>query len=313
MSQPILCFDTLLDPIGSELAAKYTLVSASDPKAEEMAAEFRAVITNGGLGVERSWIEKLPNLELIAVNGVGTDRIDLDYCVSRRIHVATTLGVLTDDVADTALALMLGALRNLARGHELVRSGRWGQGEKLPLARSVSGKKLGIVGLGSIGKAIGERAAAFRMEVGFWNRSAKSVPGWQRFETPRDLAQWADVLVVAVAATGETQAMIDKSVLEALGREGFLVNIARGSVVDEAALLDALESGAIAGAGLDVFLNEPSIDPRFSRLDTVFLAPHIGSATIETRTAMAQLVKDNIDAFFAGRAPLTSVTAERFA
>ncbi|SDG18082.1 2-hydroxyacid dehydrogenase [Pelagibacterium luteolum] len=312
MAEPILTFDTLIEPIGSQMAERYELISADDAKAQERLGDFRVALTNGGLGIEAAWIEKLPKLELIAVNGVGTDQIDLDLCAARRIHVATTLGVLTDDVADMALGLTLAVLRDLGRGQDFVRSGEWAEGKTLPLGRSLKGKRIGIVGLGAIGRAIGERAQAFKMDIGFWNRSEKSVAGWTTFSTPVALAEWADVLVVAVAATGETQGLIDTSVLEALGRDGFVVNIARGSVIDEVALLDALEARSIAGAGLDVFLNEPRIDPRFAKLDNVFLVPHVGSATIETRTAMAQLVKDNVDAYLAGQEPPTSITAKHF-
>lgn len=312
MAEPILTFDTMIEPIGSDLAERYELISADDPKAMERLSEFRVAMTNGGLGMESAWIEKLANLQLIAVNGVGTDRIDLDLCASRSIHVATTLGVLTDDVADMAMGLVIASMREFGQGQAFVRSGDWAQGKKMGLARALKGKKFGIVGLGAIGKAIGERAEAFKFDIGFWNRSEKSVDGWTAFGTPVALAQWADVLVVAVAATAETQEMIDKTVLDALGRDGFVVNIARGSVIDEGALLDALEAKAIAGAGLDVFLNEPQIDARFLALDNVFLIPHQGSATVETRTGMAQTVKDNIDAFFAGKVPPTSITASRF-
>lgn len=312
MAEPILTFDTMIEPVGSELAERYELISADDPRALTRLSEFRAAITNGGLGMDSEWIEKLPNLALIAVNGVGTDRIDLDLCASRSIHVATTLGVLTDDVADMAMGLVIAAMREFGQGQAFVRSGNWAQGKKMGLARALKGKKLAIVGLGAIGQAIGERAAAFKFDIGFWNRSEKSVDGWTAFDTPVALAAWADVLVIAVAATAETHGMIDKQVLDALGPDGFVVNIARGSVIDEGALLDALEAKTIAGAGLDVFLNEPQIDERFVALDNVFLVPHQGSATVETRTGMARTVKDNIDAFFAGKEPPTSITAKRF-
>src|SRR5690606_6741377 len=164
----------------------------------------------------------------------------------------------------------------------------------------------------AIGKAIGHRAEAFSMEVGFWSRSPKDIGSWTRHDSVLALAEWADVLAVAVAATPETIGLVDAEVLRALGPDGFIVNVARGSVIDEPALLDALERGAIAGAGLDVFLNEPRIDPRFLGLENVFLMPHQGSATVETRTAMAQTVADNLAAFFAGEEPPTSVTAARF-
>lgn len=313
MTETILMFEPLLDPLQARLEARYDIVWAKDAGGDTRYEGIRAVVSGGGTGLPDAWFDRLPDLGLIAINGVGTDKVDLDEAARRKIHVATTPNVLTDDVADLGIALTLAVLRSLREGENLVRDGRWAAGEKLPLSRSLKGKKFGIVGLGQIGQALGERAAAFRMEVGFWNRSPKTVAGWTSFASVKELAGWADILAIAVAATPQTDGLVDAAALVALGEEGVLVNVARGSVVDEAALLDALESRAIAGAGLDVFHNEPKIDPRFLALDTVFLAPHQGSATVETRTAMAELVWDNLDAFFAGRVPPTSLTADRFA
>lgn len=312
MTDTILMFEPLLDPLQEQLEGRYDIVWAKDADNISRYEQVRAVVSGGGTGFPNAWFDRLPNLGLIAINGVGTDKVDLKEATRRCIHVATTPDVLADDVADLGLALTLAVLRSLRQGDNVVRDGRWAAGEKLPLSRSLKGKKFGIVGLGQIGHALGERAAAFRMDIGFWNRSPKTVAGWASFASVKDLAGWADILAIAVAATPQTNGLIDGAVLAALGNTGVLVNVARGSVVDEVALLDALESGGIAGAGLDVFLNEPKIDPRFHALDTVFLTPHQGSATLETRTAMAELVWDNLDAFFAGRVPPTSLTADQF-
>jgi len=313
MPEPILMFEPLLEPIQSRLEAQYQVYKVGDPAVDARAGDIRVVVSGGATGMGSEWFDRLPNLGLIALNGVGTDKVDLDRAASRRIHVTTTPGVLTADVADLGMALILSSLRLMGQGERLVRGGGWSAGASLPLARSLAGKRLGIVGLGAIGEAIGRRAGAFSMEVGFWSRSHKEVEGWTRQDSVLALADWADVLAVAVAATPETLGLVDAAVLRALGPDGFIVNVARGSVIDEPALLDALERRTIAGAGLDVFLNEPRIDPRFLALENVFLMPHQGSATVETRTAMAQTVADNVAAFLAGEEPPTSVTAARFA
>ncbi len=251
-------------------------------------------------------MDALPALEIIANYGVGVDAIDLEAARARGIRVTNTPDVLTDDVADIAIALALSVMREIPRGDAHVRGGGWAKGN-LPLARRFHGCKFGIVGLGRIGIATARRAAAFDCSIGYFNRSPQPASPYQAFPTIRDLAAWSDVLVVTVAGGAGTRALIDAAVLQALGPRGFLVNVSRGTTVDEAALLDALERQAIGGAALDVFLNEPHIDERFKALPNAVLFPHHGSATVETRRAMGQLMRDNLTAHFAGKPLLTPV------
>ncbi len=274
------------------------------------AAEFTALVTSGGRGADAALIEALPALELIAVYGVGYDKVDVEAAARRNVAVTNTPDVLTADVADMALALTLALARRIVDGDAFVRSGAWAT-EAMPLTGNVSGRKVGIVGLGRIGEAIARRFAGFDTEIGYWNRSPKPSSPWQAFPTPAALSAWADILVVAVAGGGDTVGLVDAPTIAALGRDGLVVNISRGTTVDEAALIAALESGAIAGAGLDVFRDEPAIDPRFSRLGNVVLSPHQGSATVATRRAMGALVRANLAAHFAGEALPTAVLRRR--
>jgi lactate dehydrogenase-like 2-hydroxyacid dehydrogenase len=310
MKPDVLLFERMMQPIEDRLDALYTVHRAYDPSQkqsiEAALPRIRAVATSGGGGLSNAWMEKLPNLGIVAVNGVGTDRIDLEFARERNIDVATTLGVLTDDVADVAIALMLSVLRNVVAGDAHVRSGNWAKGG-FPLATSPKGKRFGILGLGQIGKAVGRKAQAFGMDVRFWNRSPVEHTDWKACTTPLELAADSDILCVVVAATDETRNIVNADILAALGPAGYLINIARGSVVDEDALLDALTAGRIAGAGLDVFVNEPNIREEFLTAPNTVLLPHVGSATVETRTAMAELVLKNLAAYFAGEKPLTTV------
>ncbi|MDK1491865.1 2-hydroxyacid dehydrogenase [Sinorhizobium sp. 7-81] len=287
-----------------ELYRDYTvhrLYEASDrPALDAALSSIRAVATGGGSGLSNDWIEKLPSLGIIAINGVGTDKVDLAYARSRNIDVTTTPGVLTDDVADLGIALTLAVLRRLGEGDRLVREGRWAAGEQLPLGHSPKGKRIGVLGLGQIGRALAFRAEAFGMSVRYWNRSRLTNVKWVAHQSPVDLARDSDVLAVCVAASAATQNIVDASVLEALGRQGIVINVARGSVIDEDALIGALRSGTIAGAGLDVFVNEPKIRSEFYSTPNTVLMPHQGSATVETRIAMGQLVLANLAAHFAG-------------
>lgn len=267
---------------------------------------IRALATRGDLGADAALIGALPSLEIIGCFGVGTDGIDLAAARARGIRVTNTPDVLTGDVADLAIALVLGVMRALPQGDQHVRSGAWAKGP-MPLVRRFYGKKLGIAGFGRIGQAVARRAVGFDCEIGYFSRSAKPERPERYFSSLVELARWSDILVVTLAGGGGTLNLIDREVLAALGPEGFFVNVARGSVVDEAALLEALETGGIAGAGLDVFRNEPTIDPRFARLGNVALQPHHASGTVETRAAMGQLVRDNLAAYFSGRPLLTPV------
>ncbi|SCM78112.1 Glyoxylate reductase [uncultured Pleomorphomonas sp.] len=290
----------------------YDLVDlpADGPDGLDTVADITALVTSGGRGADAALIAALPALKLIAVYGVGYDKVDLEAAARHNVAVTNTPDVLTADVADMALALALALARRVVDGDAFARSGAWAT-ESMPLTASVSGRKVGIVGLGRIGEAIARRFAGFETEIGYWNRSPKPPSSWRAFPTPAALAAWADILVVAVAGGGDTVGLVDASTIAALGRDGLLVNISRGTTIDEAALIAALESGAIAGAGLDVFLNEPAIDPRFFRLGNVVLSPHQGSATVATRQAMGALVRANLAAHFAGEALPTAIVRRR--
>ncbi|KAB2730592.1 2-hydroxyacid dehydrogenase [Brucella intermedia] len=268
---------------------------------------IRAVVTGGGTGLSNEWMERLPSLGLIAINGVGTDKVDLAFARGRNVHVSTTPGVLTDDVADTGIALMLAVMRHVVAGDRFVREGKWARREAFSLGISPKGKRVGVLGLGQIGKSFGRRAEAFGMEVHYWNRSPVADTGWIAHNTPVELAQQSDVLAVCVAANPSTANIVNADVLAALGNKGYLVNVARGSVVDEDALLEALNNGTIAGAGLDVFVNEPTIRADFLSAPNTVLMPHQGSATVETRVGMGELVLANLAAYFSGDVPPTKV------
>ncbi|WP_448955175.1 2-hydroxyacid dehydrogenase [Labrys neptuniae] len=267
---------------------------------------IRALATRGDLGVDTQTLESLPNLEIIACYGVGVDAIDLETARRRGIRVTNTPDVLNGDVADLAIGLALATMRRIPAGDAHVRSGDWERGNPA-LAPRLHGKKVGIAGLGRIGSTLARRFSGFDVEIGYFGRSPRKDTPHRYFDDLTALAAWADLLVLTLPGGNATHKLVGAQVLQALGPEGYLVNVSRGSTVDEAALLQALEARAIAGAGLDVFWNEPRIDPRFARLDNVVLQPHLGSATIETRRAMGQLVRDNLTAHFAGLPLLTPV------
>ena len=310
-SRPELLVLSTLPPWDMEpLAEQFRLLTLRDaPNRAALiarSASVRALAAPGHLGADAALMDALPALEIIANYGVGVDGIDLDAARQRGIRVTNTPDVLTGDVADLAIALALSAMREIPRADAHVRGGGWAKGN-LPLARRFHGSNLGIVGLGRIGAAIAQRAVAFDCAIGYFNRSPQPASPYRAFETIRALAAWSDVLIVTVAGGAGTRAIIDSDVLQALGPRGFLVNVSRGTTVDESALLDALERQSIAGAALDVFLNEPNIDDRFKALPNAVLLPHHGSATVETRRAMGQLMRDNLTAHFAGEPLLTPV------
>jgi len=244
------------------------------------------------------------------VMGVGYDGIDVAAAKARGVIVTHTPGVLNDDVADLAIALMLATARGIARADRYVRAGQWTQGP-MPLARKVSGARLGLVGMGRIGQAIARRAAAFDMRIAYTSRSAKPALAYRYLASARELAAESDFLVAITPGGAGTRKLIDAEVLKALGPQGIVINVARGSVIDEAALIDALEAGTVAGAGLDVFEDEPRVPERLRALDQVVLTPHIGSATRQTRQAMADLALANLQAHFAGRELPTPVPEYR--
>lgn len=252
-------------------------------------------------------MDQLPCLRLIANFGVGFDAIDVAAATARGITVTNTPDVLNDDVADLAVALLIAESRRLNGAEGWLRAGHWAQGDGLPLARKMSGRTVGILGLGRIGREIADRLAAFKCPIHYFSRSEKQTPGWTWHDDPVALARAVDDLVIAVVGGPDTQGIVSAEVIAALGPDGIIVNIARGSVIDEDALLDALESGALRGAGLDVFRAEPHVDPRFLALPNVTILPHVGSATVETRAAMGALQRRNLRAVLDGQPPVTPV------
>jgi len=271
-----------------------------------VAPRIRAIAASGESKVPRELIAQLPKLEIVSVFGVGYDGIDVAAARERGIAVTHTPNVLNDEVADLAMALVLAVSRRLIEADRYVRSGAWANGP-MPLARKVSGARMGIVGLGRIGMAIARRAEAFDMSIAYTARSAKADSPYPYFPTAEALAREVDFLVVITPGGAATRKLIDAKVLAALGTKGYLVNVARGSVVDEQALVAALRAGTIAGAGLDVFENEPIVPAELLALDNVVLTPHVGSATWQTRQAMADLSFGNLQAHFAGKPLLSPV------
>jgi lactate dehydrogenase-like 2-hydroxyacid dehydrogenase len=264
----------------------------------EQGTSIEGIATSGRAGASGGLIDALPNLRVISSFGVGHDAIDVERAHARGIQVGYTPDVLNDCVADTAFALLMDVARGISASDRFVRRGDWLKGN-FPLTTRVSGKRLGIVGLGRIGHVIARRAAGFDMEVRYHNR--RPVEGVNFTYEPKltGLATWCDFLVVIAAGGAGTRHLVDGDVLRALGPQGFLVNVARGSVIDEQALVKALQDRSIAGAGLDVFDDEPNVPPALFTLDNVVLLPHVASATNETRRAMAELTLSNLDAFFA--------------
>lgn len=311
MKNEVLLIEPMMRLIEERLDATYKVLRLYKPEDKAVIdaalSTIRAVVTGGGTGLSNEWMERLPSLGMIAINGVGTDKVDLTFARDRNIHVSTTPGVLTDDVADTGIALMLAVMRHVVTGDQFVREGNWASREGFPLGVSPKGKRVGVLGLGQIGKSFARRAEAFGMEVHYWNRSPVADTNWIAHVTPVELAQESDVLAVCVAANPSTANIVNADVLAALGGKGYVVNVARGSVVDEDALLAALNNGTIAGAGLDVFVNEPTIKEDFLSAPNTVLMPHQGSATVETRIGMGELVLANLAAYFSGDVPPTKV------
>lgn len=270
----------------------------------KLADRVRFVQTTGFYGADAALIDSLPKLEIIACMGVGVDAVDLKAAKARGIAVTNTPDVLNDDVADLAIALMLMASRNLAVSDRYVREGKWLKSSQ-PLARKMSGKKLGILGLGRIGKAIARRAEAFDMEIAYHGRQRQPGVAYRHYPDLVAMAKDVDFLMVICPGGEATRNLVNATVMEALGPEGILVNVARGSVVDEPALVEALKSGKLGGAALDVFADEPNVPKALLTMDNVVLAPHVGSATAETRNAMADLVVANLRAHLRGQKLVT--------
>jgi lactate dehydrogenase-like 2-hydroxyacid dehydrogenase len=304
MSINILQLCPLMPSLEAELANRYTVhryfeMTNQANFLQENADDIRGVVTGGHIGIPTELALQLPQLEIVAINGVGYDKVDLNEAKKRGYRVTNTPDVLTADVADLALGLIIALARQLTIADSHVRTGDWLKGD-LGLGRRVTGRRYGIFGLGRIGQAIAKRLEAFDAKIAYSGRRKLDVP-YVFHDTITDLAANCDVLIIAAAASGETRHIVNKDVLDALGPKGTLVNIARGSLVDEAALVAALKEGKVAGAALDVFENEPHVPQILFELKNVVLTPHVASATHETRGAMADLVLTNLDAQFTGK------------
>ena len=304
----LLQIGTFPSEVQTQIDAEFRCLRIEDLERDpSLAASIRGVATRSNMEVPAALVERLPKLEIIATFGVGYDKIPLELAARRGIVVTNTPDVLNAAVAELCVGTLLSLLRRLPQADRFVREGRWVDAA-FPLSTSLAGKHVGIVGLGRIGKDIARRLEPFGVALAYHGRTDQNL-AWRYEPDLATLARDVDILIVVAPGGAETAHLIDARVLAALGPNGYLVNVSRGSLVDEAALLAALEQGSIAGAALDVFDREPAIDPRFFALDNAMLTPHLGSATRETRAAMAQLMLDNLRAWFRSGWVLTPVTA----
>ena len=287
----------------------HRLWQAEDPEAvlNSIREDITGIVSVYSRKISAKLINALPNLEIISHFGVGYDNIDVAAAKEQGVIVTNTPDVLTDDTADMGMGLLLCVMRRLVEGDIYVRTGQWSKKGALPLGRSLRGKTMGVVGLGRIGQAVATRAQSFGMDIVYHGRHVKDGVAYPFFASLEEMAAAVDVLMLTCAYSEKTHHLVDAKILKALGKSGVLINIARGKVVDETALIDMLEAGMIAGAGLDVFENEPDVPSALCRLDNVVLQPHQASATQETRGAMAQLVVDNLRLYFEKAEVLTPV------
>ncbi len=269
-----------------------------------------ALVTIGANETSGTFMDGFPDLKVIACFGSGYESIDLAAAKARGIAVTNTVGANAATVADLAVGLLLASMRHVVYGDTQIRAGKWRGANiaKMLFTPSVTGRRVGIIGLGAIGRKIGERMEAFETEIGYFNRSKKSEVSWTYFASPVELATWADVLIVAHRADETNRHMINAEVMKALGKQGHIVNISRGSAIDEDALIAALTDGTIAGAGLDVFDDEPNVRPELIALSNVVLTPHIGGGTMEAFAAMSDTVVVNVNAVTDGKVPPNLIT-----
>lgn len=309
MAIEILQTRPLLASCERALARRYTvhkLHEQADPQAW-LAAHGARIRAHAGSGVQASLMDRLPNLEIIAGFGVGVDNIDIGAARARNIRVTNTPDVLNDAVAELTIGLMISLARRIPQGDRFVRAGKW-PGGSFGLFSELTGKTVGIVGLGRIGKEIAARARAMKMRVVYHGRRPQPGVPYVYYDELEAMARDSDWLVVVAPGGKDTERMVSRSVLEALGPEGMLVNVARGSLVDEPAMIELLQSGGLGGAALDVFEHEPQVPAALLGLDNVVLSPHQGSATRQTRDAMGALLVANLDRHFAGEPLLSAVT-----
>ncbi len=310
-TQAVLILAPVMDYLMEKLAANYQVYKLfeMDDSASFLARqgeEIVGIVTRGDIGVGNSVLELLPRLGIIAIFGVGTDAVDLDYARQRGITVTITPGVLTDDVADMAMGLVLATSRRLCLGDGFVRAGKWLKGG-MPLAAKVTGKKLGIFGMGKIGQAIARRAAGFDMQIGYTDRQQITELPYTYLADLPALAARSDILIVAISGGKNSVGIINQEIFSVMPKHAILINIARGTLVNQDDLISALQNKEIGGAGLDVFADEPNVPQALIAMDNVVLQPHVASATVETRIQMSDIVYENIEAFFNGKAAPTAV------
>jgi lactate dehydrogenase-like 2-hydroxyacid dehydrogenase len=309
MKPEVLLMGPMYGPTMEALEAAFAVHHVSkaadrDAFIASLADRVTAAASTAFRGMDAATMAMLPKLKIVSHFGVGVDSVDVAAASARGIKVTNTPDVLTDDVADLTIALLLAAVRRVPQGDRYVRDGKWAD-KVFPLTGTIQGKTLGIVGLGRIGRAIAKRAEAFNLKLAYQGPHRKADVSWPYHANAVSLARECDFLVAACPGGEPTRGLVSRAVLEALGPEGVFVNISRGSVVDERAMIELLREGKLGGAGLDVYDHEPRIDPAFFTLENVVLQPHVGSATHPTRRAMGQLVVDNLAAFFAGKPLLT--------
>jgi lactate dehydrogenase-like 2-hydroxyacid dehydrogenase len=290
----------------SGLQEKYVVHEREHIRDPQVLGRVKALVGGGEAKIDAGYMALFPALQMISICGVGYDGIDVAAAKKRGIMVTHTPDVLNDDVADLALGLLLAVARKIPAADRFTRNADWLDGP-FQLTRKLTGAKLGMVGMGRIGQAIAKRAAAFDMDIAYTSRNPRSDVNYRYVATPTALAAEVDFLVIITPGGAGTKNLINAEVLKALGPQGFLVNVARGSVVDQAALIEALQKKMIAGAGLDVFVDEPNVPAELRKLDNVVLTPHIASGTVETRKAMSALALANLDAFTGGQPVLTPV------
>lgn len=302
----VLISHPMLSSLGEALAAEgFRVVRGWEADAAERAA-VRAMAHAGDIHLSPEFLESLPSLGLIACVGAGYDGVDVAWCRARGIEVTNAAGLNADDVADQAIGLMLAGWRNILRGDRAIRAGEWREAHRNPASRSLTGRRFGVAGLGAIGAAGARRAEAFGLEVAWWGPRPKPAP-WPRKDSLLELAEWSDILLVASRANAENHGMISREVIEAVGPKGMIVNVARGSVVDEDALIAALKDGRLGHAGLDVFAEEPTPPARWADVPNTVLTPHSGSTTLETIPRLLARTVENLRLFFAGRPVATPV------
>ncbi len=311
MKQDLIVTGKMYPPTLAALDAAYTTHKLFETKDRDamiagVADRITAVASSNSGGIDGATMAKLPKLKTISHFGVGYDTVDMDAAKKRGIAVTNTPDVLTDDVADIAIGLLLATVRRIPQGDRYVREGKWLKGA-MALTDTIQGKSLGVIGVGRIGRAIAKRAEAFNLKVSYQGPNKKSDVSWPYYPDLVALAKDVDFLVAACPGGEATRGIVSRAVIDALGPKGVFVNISRGTVADEVALLEALQQGRLGGAGLDVFVDEPRVPEGFFALENVVLQPHVGSASHQTRTAMGQLVIDNLAAHFAGKPLLTPV------